>query len=100
VLSPHAVPLNNAALPLAASLRVWLQVIPIYGRGGNEDPRVKNKGDVDSVPHRPAGQRPAPVVRQGAHHNHNVMQPTLNMAPQPGLGLIPTLFGIPDTRCA
>ncbi|KAI3429801.1 hypothetical protein D9Q98_010114 [Chlorella vulgaris] len=74
------------------------KVIPIYGRGGNEDPRVKNKGDVDSVPHRPAGQRPAPVVRQGAHHNHNVMQPTLNMAPQPGLGLIPTLFGIPDTR--
>jgi E3 ubiquitin-protein ligase RNF5 len=38
-------------------------VIPIYGRGGNEDPRSKSKGELEAVPQRPAGQRPAPIVR-------------------------------------
>src|SRR5690242_13806400 len=42
---------------------VQTQVIPIYGRGGNEDPRAKNKNEPEAVPQRPAGQRPAPVVR-------------------------------------
>ncbi|EFN60151.1 hypothetical protein CHLNCDRAFT_33679 [Chlorella variabilis] len=65
------------------------KVIPIYGRGGNEDPRSKSKGDLEAVPQRPAGQRPAPVVR------NPMLQPNLNVnAQQSGLGIIPTLFGL------
>jgi hypothetical protein len=68
-----------------------LQVIPIYGRGGNEDPRAKTKGQEQSelVPQRPAGQRPTPVVR------NPLLQPNVNVnAQQNGLGIIPTLFGL------
>lgn len=65
------------------------KVIPIYGRGGNEDPRSKSKGDLETVPQRPAGQRPAPVVR------NPLLQPNMNVnAQQSGLGIIPTLFGL------
>lgn len=65
------------------------QVIPIYGRGGNEDPRAKSKGEPEAVPQRPAGQRPAPVVR------NPLLQPNVNVnAQQGGLGIIPTLFGL------
>lgn len=51
----------------------WLQVVPIYGRGGSHtDPRSKQHADAQSpgspeadegaaVPRRPAGQRPLPV---------------------------------------
>ncbi len=35
------------------------KVIPVYGRGGNEDPRAKRVETV--VPSRPTGQRPQPV---------------------------------------
>lgn len=54
------------------------QVVPIYGRGGdNADPRkrtsaaeaVELKNAEDAVPMRPAGQRAVPVqVRQGPTH--------------------------------
>lgn len=65
------------------------KVIPIYGRGGNEDPRAKSKGEPEAVPQRPAGQRPAPVVR------NPLLQPNVNVnAQQGGLGIIPTLFGL------
>lgn len=64
-------------------------MIPIYGRGGNEDPRAKAKGAEEAVPQRPAGQRPAPVVR------NPLLQPNVNVAAQQGgLGIIPTLFGL------
>lgn len=61
---------------------VWaasVQVIPIYGRGGNEDPRSKVKEGLEvpetPVPRRPAGQRPLPVVvrqlqREVTHSPH------------------------------
>jgi E3 ubiquitin-protein ligase RNF5 len=66
------------------------QVIPIYGRGGNEDPRSKTKGELETVPQRPSGQRPAPVVR------NPLLQPAVNVnTQQGGLGIIPTLFGLP-----
>jgi hypothetical protein len=70
-------------------------VIPIYGRGGNEDPRSKSKGDAAEetvVPQRPAGQRPVPVVR------NPLLQPAVNVGggQQGGLGIIPTLFGLQD----
>lgn len=68
------------------------KVIPIYGRGGNEDPRGKSKGgaEVVDVPSRPAGQRPAPVLRNA------MMAPNAaNAAAGPqGLGIIQTLFGL------
>ena len=72
-----------------------MQVIPIYGRGGNEDPRSKCKGDAAEeavVPQRPAGQRPTPVVR------NPLLQPAVNVGggQQGGLGIIPTLFGLQD----
>ncbi len=38
------------------------KVIPVYGRGGNGDPRLKK---MDQVPLRPSGQRPAPVDARG-----------------------------------
>ena len=37
------------------------KVIPVYGRGGNGDPRNVDRG-LDEVPPRPLGQRPLPVV--------------------------------------
>ena len=37
------------------------QVIPIYGRGSDFDPRQAEAIKVQPVPPRPAGQRPAPV---------------------------------------
>ena len=78
--SPHWLP---AIAPSCA------QVIPIYGRGGNEDPRSKSKGELDTVPQRPAGQRPAPIMRIP------LLQPNVNInAQQSGLGIIPTLFGL------
>lgn len=41
------------------------------------------------MPQRPAGQRPAPVVR------NPLLQPNVNVnAQQGGLGIIPTLFGL------
>ena len=41
------------------------------------------------VPQRPAGQRPAPVMR------NPLLQPNVNVAAQQGgLGIIPTLFGL------
>ncbi len=73
-------------LPLAHSPP---QVIPIYGRGGNEDPRCKVKDTVDIVPARPAGQRPLPVLRSAA-----AMQQSTQLHNPPGLGILPTLFGI------
>lgn len=65
------------------------KVIPIYGRGGNDDPRTKTK-DLDvEVPSRPSGQRPAPVIRNAMLQSHPV-----NMAgSQPGVNIIPSLFG-------
>lgn len=73
------------------------KVVPIYGRGGvHEDPRGKHKPGVrtqqieslEVVPRRPAGQRPAPTSRGAAgQHSGNV-----NL--QPGLGIIPMLFGL------
>ena len=62
--------------------------MPIYGRGGNEDPRAKAKGDAEAVPARPAGQRPAPIVR------NPLLQPAVNVNAQQGIGIIPTLFGL------
>lgn len=73
------------------------KVVPIYGRGGtHEDPRGKHKKSArpqdqeshDLVPRRPAGQRLAPTNRgSAAQHSGNV-----NL--QPGLGIIPMLFGL------
>lgn len=81
VLFTHSSCLSSAHRPF--------QVIPIYGRGGNEDPRSKVKGEVEAVPQRPAGQRPVPVVR------NPLLQPNVNVnAQQGGLGIIPTLFGL------
>lgn len=37
------------------------KVIPVYGRGGNEDPRAKTIENSQIVPSRPTGQRPQPV---------------------------------------
>ena len=70
------------------------KVIPIYGRGGNEDPRAKTKESAVEVPSRPAGQRPAPVMR------NPLLQPSpVNMGPvQQGFGLIPTLFGLQNPQ--
>ncbi len=67
------------------------KVIPIYGRGGNEDPRAKTKDIIEvDVPSRPAGQRPAPVMR-----NPLLQQNAAAMGPaQQGLGIFPTLFGL------
>ncbi|KAK9817950.1 hypothetical protein WJX72_004750 [[Myrmecia] bisecta] len=71
------------------------KVVPIYGRGGdNTDPRKKQANAVDeevtdgAVPRRPAGTRPVPVQRTPL----NQQPGNLNM--QPGLGIIPTLFGL------
>lgn len=59
--------LPNRTPPLRCAAR---QVIPIYGRGGNEDPRSKVKEGLEpaeaAVPRRPAGQRPVPVVVRAA----------------------------------
>lgn len=63
------------------------KVIPIYGRGGNEDPRIKSK-DIYEIPSRPLGQRPPPVAR-GA-----MMTGNTQLHGQQGLGIIPTLFGL------
>ncbi|KAK9826833.1 hypothetical protein WJX81_005441 [Elliptochloris bilobata] len=71
------------------------KVVPIYGRGGeNTDPRQKLQAsakqdaeDEASVPRRPAGQRVEPVQRT------QLLQPG-NSNLQPGLGIIPTLFGL------
>ncbi|KAI7837185.1 hypothetical protein COHA_008978 [Chlorella ohadii] len=69
------------------------KVIPIYGRGGNEDPRSKSKGELEAVPQRPAGQRPAPIVR------NPLLQPNVNVnAQQGGFGIIPTLFGLQNSN--
>lgn len=67
------------------------KVIPIYGRGGNEDPRSKTKDVAElEVPSRPAGQRPAPVMR-----NPLLQASAVNLGPaQQRLGIIPTLFGL------
>ncbi|CAL8462292.1 g1823 [Coccomyxa elongata] len=72
------------------------KVIPIYGRGGdNTDPRQKAQStgskeeDKDGpVPRRPAGQRLAPVPRAG------ISQQSGSVNLQPGLGILPTLFGM------
>jgi len=74
------------------------KVVPIYGRGGdNTDQRTrtsaaeaaeaKNAEEPGPVPRRPAGQRPVPVQRTPFNAAGN-----MNM--QPGLGIIPTLFGL------
>lgn len=56
------------------------KVIPVYGRGGNGDPRLKK---MDEVPLRPSGQRPAPVDARGMY-----------MGGGPGQGMqLPQLFG-------
>lgn len=72
------------------------KVIPIYGRGGNEDPRSKVKEGLEvpetPVPRRPAGQRPLPVVRNPAAGA--AWGPQVNVNAQPGIGIIPTLFGV------
>lgn len=54
------------------------KVIPVYGRGGNEDPRAK-KIDADVVPSRPTGQRPVPVDNRGmiAGPGQNVVFPNI-----------------------
>lgn len=67
------------------------KVIPIYGRGGNEDPRTKTKDLTElEVPSRPIGQRPAPVMRNAMLQTNAVNMTT----GQQTLGLIPTLFGL------
>ncbi len=100
------------------------QVVPIYGRGGaQEDPRGKHKASQrmqhqeshEAVPRRPAGQRHTPTNVSSADalllfHTLLGVQPadlTLmqmqrgsaaqhsgNVNLQPGLGIIPMLFGL------
>jgi E3 ubiquitin-protein ligase RNF5 len=87
------------------------KVIPIYGRGGSTvDPRAKSKGEEDSmkeiVPHRPHGQRPAPVMLRSNNNGNNgnngsggmmtINGNNAQMNGQQGLGIIPTLFGLPN----
>ena len=68
------------------------KVIPIYGRGGNEDPRSKTKDAAEAeVPSRPAGQRPAPVMRNPMLQANAA---NVGAGQQGGLGIIPTLFGL------
>eukprot|EP00891_Asterochloris_glomerata_P001203 jgi/Astpho2/1203/Aster-08170 len=79
------------------------KVVPIYGRGGSHtDPRSKQHADAQSpgspeadegaaVPRRPAGQRPLPVQRSPL----TASPAHVNL--QPGLGIIPTLFGLNNT---
>lgn len=74
------------------------KVIPIYGRGGSQqDPRSKQtEADTacihdQQIPRRPAGQRSAPTVRAIAGQHSG----SVNL--QPGLGIIPMLFGLNST---
>lgn len=53
------------------------KVIPVYGRGGNGDPRLKK---MDEVPLRPSGQRPIPVDTRGIYvgaSQHTMQLPNL-----------------------
>lgn len=50
------------------------KVIPVYGRGGNGDPR-KNSVDVGA---RPVPQRPVPVVLGVGAQNHVAYMPSMN----------------------
>jgi len=70
-------------------------VIPIYGRGGNEDPRAKTKEQavVETIPSGPSGQRPAPVIR-----NPMAQNPAIIGTGHQGLGFIPTLFGLQGSQ--
>ena len=53
------------------------KVIPVYGRGGNEDPRKRM--DTADTPSRPLAQRPGPVVLAGSHgRNHVAYMPNMN----------------------
>jgi E3 ubiquitin-protein ligase RNF5 len=57
------------------------KVIPVYGPGGNGDPRNMD-GGFDEVPPRPLGQRPLPVVfgrRGGAPGSHVAYMPNVGM---------------------
>ena len=57
------------------------KVIPLYGPGGNGDPRNMD-GGFDEVPPRPLGQRPLPVVfgrRGGAPGSHVAYMPNVGM---------------------
>ena len=57
------------------------KVIPVYGPGGNGDPR-NMEGEFDEVPPRPLGQRPLPVVlgrRGGASGSHVAYMPNMGM---------------------
>lgn len=85
------------------------KVIPIYGRGGSTvDPRAESKREEDNmkqiVPHRPHGQRPAPVMLRSNNNNTgnnggvmvNTNSNNAQMNGQQGLGIIPTLFGLPN----
>jgi len=87
------------------------KVIPIYGRGGSTvDPRAKSKGEEENmkqiVPHRPHGQRPAPIMLRSNNNSNNgnnggggmmtINGNNAQMNGQQGLGIIPTLFGLPN----
>lgn len=60
------------------------KVIPVYGRGGNEDPRAKTIETSNVVPVRPTGQRPQPV------DTRTLLQGNLGGQQN----LLPNLFGL------
>lgn len=60
------------------------KVIPVYGRGGNEDPRAKTIENSQVVPSRPTGQRPQPVDNRRILQQGNMLG---------GQNVLPSLFG-------
>lgn len=60
------------------------KVIPVYGRGGNEDPRAKTIENSQIVPSRPTGQRPQPVDNRRILQQGNMLG---------GPNVLPSLFG-------
>lgn len=65
------------------------KVIPVFGRGGNEDPRKRM--DTADTPSRPLAQRPGPVVLAGSHaRNHVAYMPNMNWFGGYGEGLAMT----------
>jgi E3 ubiquitin-protein ligase RNF5 len=92
--SNHA---NHTSCPVCKAGVTKENVIPLFIRGSEEDPRNKTPPtgtDTFSVPNRPPGRRPDPVPNAPAFTASNNALPYGVVTFSAGFGFFPSLFGL------
>lgn len=86
---------NHSTCPVCKAGVTKENVIPLFIRGSEEDPRTKSQSaGSSSVPNRPNAQRPEPTanIQTGLGNNNNLQYGVVTFSA--GFGFFPSLFGL------